>query len=690
MRTSPDRGQINDSFWFELPSSWTTAGNLTLTARLDPNGAKFDPDTSDNIASVTVNFKTTPALRLRLLNVQYTANSNTYLAATSHLNALESWLRRAYPINSLQVTRQTFVYPTSGLPNVDTLHSWLALTKLLRIIFSGEDGRTVYYGVVDDGGGFMRGKAAGIPGTIAAGPSGSGNWGWDFDGSYNDWYGGHEIGHTRGRYHAEYCGAGGGVPYPYTSGRISPALSGNTAIYGFDITTRAIYGPNWKDVMTYCDNQWVSDYTYEGIRSYLVGVGLQADSIQTVTASDFLVMVGMADLDDNTASLESVYQITQDATVPLPVPGDWTIALVGAGDTDLATYNFAPEELTDAEENPGRPAVISAIVPWEPGTVKVEIRYDGIVRASRNASANPPSVTITSPGNGTLLSAGAFDATWTGSDPDGDPLTYSVLYSNDGGSNWQTLATELAETKLTLDTDHLPGGSGMLRVLASDGMLSGQDTSGTFAVPLHAPDAQMIQPAENQVFYPTQQVVLQGTAYDLEDGSMGDEAFEWSSSINGDLGSGATLSTAELSTGVHIISMTVRDSDAMTTEVVRTIEISPEDAVEALSLDASPYTLGLVAGIGETIAPFTVTLRTSGDAELNWNASENIPWLSLEMTSGTTPSDLVLTFDPTLLHVGDNAGKITITSDQADNSPIEMFVTIQVTGFATYLPGILR
>ncbi len=143
---------------------------------------------------------------------------NTYLAAQQPPDALESWLRRAYPISSLQVTRQTFIYPTNGLPNVDTLHGWLALAKLLNLIFSGEDGRVVYYGVVDDGGGFMRGKSLGIPSTIAAGPSGSDNWGWDFDGSYNDWYGGHEIGHTRGRFHAEFCGAGGGAPYPYTEG----------------------------------------------------------------------------------------------------------------------------------------------------------------------------------------------------------------------------------------------------------------------------------------------------------------------------------------------------------------------------------------------------------------------------------------------------------------------------------------
>ena len=55
-----------------------------------------------------------------------------------------------------------------------------------------------------------------------------------------------------------------------------------------------------------------------------------------------------------------------------------------------------------------------------------------------------------------------------------------------------------------------------------------------------------------------------------------------------------------------------------------------------------------------------------------------------------TPSDLTLTFDPALLHIGDNIGKITITSDQAENSPIELYVNIHVTGHAIYLPNILH
>jgi hypothetical protein len=685
VRTSPDRGQINDSFWFELPSSWTAAGNLTLTARLDPNNAKNDLVQGNNTRSVTVNFKNTPPLRLRLVDVQYTTGGHTYLAANSHLDALESWLRRAYPISSLQVTRQTFTYPTSGLPNVDTLHGYLALAKMLRMIFSGEDGRVVYYGMVDDGGGFMRGKTAGIPSTISAGPTGTGTWGWDFDGSYGDWYGGHEIGHSRGRYHAEFCGAGGGVPYPYTGGRISPDLSGNGAIYGFDITTHAIYPPSWKDVMTYCSNEWVSDFTYEGIRNYLVGIGLQTPEPASVEAAQFLAISGMADLETNSASLNNVYLISQNNTLPLPNPGDWTIALVGATNNDLATYPFAPQELTDAEESPGRPAVIAEVVPWTDGTVKLEIRLNGQVVATRSASVHPPTVSLTAPTGGSIP-AGPLPVSWSGSDPDGDTLSYSLLYSNDGGVGWETVATNLTGSSVQLNTSQLPGGSGLLRVVASDGFLTGQDTSAALSMPLHAPSAEILTPSEGQVFYPTQQVSLQGSAYDLEDGSLGDSAFAWASSLDGFLGNGASLNTAELSTGTHVITMTVTDSDLMSVEVTRTLSIAEESAPVAVNLDVAPFGVGVVAAFGGASFTYTMTLRSTSQTELDWTASGDAPWLTLPAGSGTTPSDLALTIDPSGLRVGVHTAKITFTSAQAGNSPVAVNVNLQVIGKAVFLP----
>jgi hypothetical protein len=81
-----------------------------------------------------------------------------------------------------------------------------------------------------------------------------------------------------------FCGATGGASYPYPDGRISPALTGATALYGFDILNRAIYDPNWKDVMTYCQSEWVSDFTYEGIRAYLSSVGSARPSLTTCPA----------------------------------------------------------------------------------------------------------------------------------------------------------------------------------------------------------------------------------------------------------------------------------------------------------------------------------------------------------------------------------------------------------------------
>ena len=103
-------------------------------------------------------------------------------------------------------------------------------------VTGGVDARTHYYGLVSDGGGgfFMRGLASGIPGTadpstVASGPTGTTTWGWDS----TDLMGlvqGH-AGHTFGRFHAMFCGAAGGAPYPFVNGQLSDA---DGAFVGFD------------------------------------------------------------------------------------------------------------------------------------------------------------------------------------------------------------------------------------------------------------------------------------------------------------------------------------------------------------------------------------------------------------------------------------------------------------------------
>ena len=75
-------------------------------------------------------------------------------------------------------------------------------------------------------------------------------------------------------FHAEFCGAGGGGPYPFVNGQLSNA---DGAFVGFDtgdpaqgLPMRALPGTMWHDVMTYCSFQWLSSFTYTGIRDRLV------------------------------------------------------------------------------------------------------------------------------------------------------------------------------------------------------------------------------------------------------------------------------------------------------------------------------------------------------------------------------------------------------------------------------------
>jgi hypothetical protein len=204
----------------------------------------------------------------------------TFIPSNLDFQLLESWLGRAYPVAQVVSSRVLVTATTSSPFLCDDINAQVAAIRALDVA-GGEDSRTHYYGLVSDGGFFMRGCAAGIPSgpapeTVASGPTGSATWGWDFDGSYGDWYGGHELGHTFGRLHPGFCGETQDdlTRYPYDNGQ----LGGSDASFaGFDVgdpvnglAMAALPGAVWRDVMTYCNNQWISAYTYLAVRRRLI------------------------------------------------------------------------------------------------------------------------------------------------------------------------------------------------------------------------------------------------------------------------------------------------------------------------------------------------------------------------------------------------------------------------------------
>ncbi|MEV0530972.1 hypothetical protein [Kitasatospora sp. NPDC050463] len=277
------RADANLSLNFIVPPTLTAEGTLTvssvtlsdaLTGAVLPLGATG--------AGPTVRFHTGPPLRIRVLGLRYTTTDppGTFTPRDLDFTALVSWLRRAYPVATV-ISSHAVIEATATPPfTCEDTNAQLAAIRNLDIS-AGADRRTHYVGQVADGGFFLRGCSSGLPvaadpSVVASSPCGSAPFGWDFDGTYGDWYGGHELGHTLGRLHPGFCGESADdlQNYPFQSGQLA---DGPDTFVGFDVGDPALNlpmkakpGMRWHDVMTYCDRQWMSSYTYEGIRRRLI------------------------------------------------------------------------------------------------------------------------------------------------------------------------------------------------------------------------------------------------------------------------------------------------------------------------------------------------------------------------------------------------------------------------------------
>lgn len=581
VRTNPDRATVGDSFYVEIPPSVLIPGTLYVNFRLNNDHNPLETDYGNNAELIYLPLTSSPPLKVKVYNVSYWASGSQHQAGFGEVLEMISWLRRAYPVATVQWIYQPLQWSsviTPGLAGCGVVNNWLTLIRWVDGYPSGWR----YYGMVTDEGGFMRGCAVDIPSYVASGPTGAGTWGWDFDGCYGDWYGGHELGHCYGRRHVLCAGneAGPDPNYPYPNGRIGGGGLLYNMFYGWDVRDRVVYGPDWKDIMTYCDWEWMSDYTYTGIRQRLIteaaATAQTEDAVGSSVAQEYLVVVGTANLTQGTAELGTLYRWVSAVAPPTPTPSDdWVLALRDGGGGTLASHPFTP--YADVEAVPGEDvrAAISEIVPWINGTARIVVLYRGGEVASRTVSAHSPTVQVLYPNGGETLGGANVTVTWSASDADGDALSYSVGYSRDGGQSWQTLANDVGVKYITLPLHDLAGSTtALFRVIASDGVNTAVDASdSTFVVPGNAPLAFIESPATGSQYVLGQQVMLVGSAYDMEDGLLPEGALSWSSSLQGNLGSGAQIARTDLVQGTHVITLRATDSNAQSGTATITISV---------------------------------------------------------------------------------------------------------------------
>jgi hypothetical protein len=714
VRTNPQRKNLEDSFLFELPWSWVSSGPLRLRASLNPYHAPIETSYADNDASLgSYGLNNSSALKVQFVSWGYQANGKEYWPHfIKDVVQTFTWVVRAYPLASKLIFdggagNQPGFHPNTWLIFDDGLGARVMRTHeecqdLLKEVDGEEvDDRNLcasrytniemdkmrsdnglpesrfFYGFIKEGPKFPRGQACCAP-NVSSGPTADpavvNRWTWDTDGSYGDWYAAHEIGHTLGRNHPtpngddpntdarEGCGHSRSDPnYPYMLARIGAGADSE----GFDAgepglnVPRALYpGDVWYDVMSYCDQQWLSDYTYKAMYDYMAAnpslaaayaddpsqPAVAAEPASVAIAGDWLMVYGTLDANAGTAALQQVLRRTSVSDVPALVNGGYSIRLFNSADAILADYPFTPQAGDEEDELLG----ISQVVTFVPGTRSVRIirLSDGATLAARAVSANAPVVSNVAVASAVNPIAGTAGLTWSANDADGDVLSFDIFVSRDGGATLQPVKSNVTATSTQLDTSALGGGAVIFRVVASDGANIGQADSPQVTLANKLPMPMILTPGDGHAINYGQLVNFSGAALDWQDGGVTGANLVWSNQL-GLLGTGELLSVDDLPVGVNVITLTATNSKGLAAAASITVVVGDDLSLLGPTLTAGPGSFHWQFP-ENAVAPSAQTLELSnaGAGDLSWSAATDAPWLLLSLTGGLAPASLELTADP--------------------------------------------
>ncbi len=561
------RADLSQTLNFLLPASFSDhTGQISYTVYLNETGA-YATETSytNNQKTERVAFRDSDTWEVKFIPV----NANGF-PSVGNMAVIAGWLRQVYPINPrrLRILLDSpitgtwdFAAPSGFGLTTGCSGGWDNLNEQIawRRWSDWRGGKINHYGMVNPAA--VTGAFAGCGGIGIAGASGDAAP--DF--LMTEEIAAQELGHNFGRRHAPGCTTPFDPSYPNRTGLLDA--------WGLDVLRMRLFSPvSTYDFMGYCGGDgttWVSSYTYNSIgRLFVSGNarpgGILADPLdsepwQSQTATDVLVASGNI----SPQSVDIHYGFVRLSAAPETTSGPYTLELANASGEVLWVQPFSPVQLSNSSA--GNSGLFLISVPWLEGVTTAVFRYEGTEIARRIVSPNAPTVNIITPNGGeTWPASGPQTISWTASDGDGDPLTFIVQYSPDNGLSWKSLAENVIVTNFKIDAADITGGNaGLIRVLASDGFNTSQDTSDqTFTVEGKAPSIFILSPDNGYTLPEGTLMLFSALAFDREEADMADgTAFHWSSDLDGDLGQGLDMYLNSLSRGTHTVTLRVTDRD---------------------------------------------------------------------------------------------------------------------------------
>ncbi|MBN1888516.1 MAG: cadherin-like domain-containing protein [Thermoflexales bacterium] len=727
---SPSRAARDDSFLFHLPELWLTGVlSLTFEGVSHPIACREHNDIP-NDCCLMANFEPAPALPIQFVY----ANGATDNQRDCALRAINSLL----PVPELAVSVSPATLNYEG-----TRNNTLVLEDLTRLWQEAGSPNMHYFGLFP----YVSGSASGlayIPGSTAMG-------------DYADWAPTivpHELAHNLGLGHAP-CGVSDADPnYPYPEARISGQLDGVEAFYGFDIYDGTIYGPETKDLMSYCQPAWVSGWSSNKFLDALkarYGSAHRAQAGVTAAAGSELSFVSGRVRSAQNASIDSVWGIVAQGDIPAPAPGEYGLRFEDGQGQAVVTTSFGLSRASDQGFVPQTSHdAFSLLVPHRldgsSPVKRIALVRQGVELYSLNGSETAPAFV----GRGQVAyfaPTSTVSVRWTAHDGDGDPLQYRLEYSRDGGNVWHQVAAGSSESgspsRVDLELAQLPGSDApRWRVSINDGFYTvitdALDSVTPFTVPNKSPKATILT-IDDTSYAGDQLIMLAGYGFDLEDGRLSGDALEWRSGGER-LGTGERLAIAasRLAPGQHLINLVATDSDGnrslvsdagiITPPVPAQARVAsaPAQAVEATmgiagetcgtnplllttyaeapsrppQLSVSPARLDVTLIVsGEATSSFTrsLALRNGGDGgDIAWSVSRSgAAILTPTLAGGTTPASLVVSIDAGVSLAGEHAGVLTFQSNSSAITTVQVPYRLWVLDLSTfthwiYLPLVVK
>ena len=443
LRESADLAAEADSIPTEVrEADYAGSWNAMLPARLVRPGMSLvveaDPGRVVPLASgsrmrypaagtLALDVRTVPKLWLRLVPILQTRQGTTGNATPFNKEAWVRDLVAMFPVAEYDVDIRA---PYSTGTTANTARAWEQMIMEIYALRVADGNDRYYYGVLTHAGGVGIAGIGFIGYPTAVGydvlPAGAGTLA-------------HELGHNMGREHAPCGNPGGPDPnYPYAGGGIG--------VHGFDMFRGTPKSPTVeKDLMSYCDPEWISDYTYRALLQFrTTGDGETSGDARSAAAEPSLLVWGR--MDAAGAVLEPAFEITTRPSLPAR-PGPYRVEGLDAAGATLFSIPFRGAPLAEVNEEMRQFAfAIPARLAHTDRLDRIRLVGPG-VRAERRAS---PAATgrIAPPAALRRGSGGEVRLEWDASRRPmalvRDPATGEIVsFARDGGAALRTRSPQL-------------------------------------------------------------------------------------------------------------------------------------------------------------------------------------------------------------------------------------------------------